>query len=159
MIAGKLTSYLAAISPKKVPQGDVISPYIFIVAGEILLIKITYKKNLTGITFGSVKGRSETFADDTTIYLERTSENLRMAVKYLKDFSEISGLQCNLDKTSVIPIGQEMDITDDNILCPDLDLSWETEFVILGFQIDNKLEKLSVNFKKCNDKVKALIVK
>ena len=142
-----------------VPQGDVISPYIFIVAVEILLIKITYTKNLTGITFGSVEGRSETFADDTTIYLERTSENLRMAVKYLKDFSEISGLQCNLDKTSVIPIGTEMDITDDNILCPDLDLTWETEFVILGFQIDNKLEKLSVNFKKCNDKVKALIVK
>ena len=92
-----------------VPQGDVISPYIFIVAVEILLIKITYTKNLTGITFGSVEGRSETFADDTTIYLERTSENLRNAVKYLKDFSEISGLQCNLDKTSVIPIGQEMD--------------------------------------------------
>ena len=52
-----------------------------------------------------------------------------MAVKYLKDFSEISGLQCNLDKTSVIPIGQEMDITDDNILCPDLELSWETELL------------------------------
>ena len=98
------------------------------------------------------KAEAKTFADDTTIYLERTSENLRMAVKYLKDFSEISGLQCNLDKTSVIPIGQEMDITDDNILCPDLELSWESEFVILGFQIDNKLEKLSLNFKNAMTK-------
>ena len=77
-----------------------------------------------------------------------------MAVKYLKDFSEISGLQCNLDKTSVIPIGQEMDITDENTLSPELELSWETEFVILGFQIDNKLEKLSVNFKNAMTKKK-----
>jgi hypothetical protein len=64
-----------------VPHGDVISPYIFIVAVEILLIKITYTRNLTGITFGCVEGRSETFADDTTIYIERTLENLRNAVK------------------------------------------------------------------------------
>ena len=43
-----------------------------------------------------------------------------------------------------------MDITDDNILCPDLGLKWEFEFTILGFEIDNKLANL---------KVKALIAK
>ena len=51
------------------PQGDVIFPYIFIVAVEVLLLKITFTKNITGITFGSIEGRSETFADDTTIYI------------------------------------------------------------------------------------------
>ena len=56
-------------------------------AVEILLIKITYTKNLTGITFGCVEGRSKTFANDTTIYIERTPENLRNAVKYLKEFA------------------------------------------------------------------------
>jgi hypothetical protein len=55
-----------------VPHGDVISPYIFTVAAEILLIQITYTRNLIGITFGCVEGRSETFANDTTIYIERT---------------------------------------------------------------------------------------
>ena len=128
-------------------------------AVEILLIKISFTKNLTGITFGSVEGRSETFADDTTIYIERTPTNLRNAVKYLSEFASISGLQCNLEKTSVIPIGTEMDITEDNILCPDLNLKWETEFTILGFNIDNKLQKINTNFDKCNDKVKSLIVK
>ena len=158
MTAVKPTSCWVATYPKKilleqgVPQGDVISPYIFIVAVEILLIKITYTRNLTGITFGCIEGRSETFADDTTIYIERTPENLRNAIKYLKEFAIISGLQCNIDKTLVIPIGTELDITDDNILCPDLELTWENEFTILGFLIDNKLAKLNNNFAKCNEK-------
>jgi hypothetical protein len=69
-----------------VPQGDVISPYIFIVAVEVLLLKITFTKNITGIKFGSVAGRNETFADDTTINIERTPENLTKSVQYLKDF-------------------------------------------------------------------------
>jgi hypothetical protein len=100
-----------------------------------------------------------TFADDTTIYIERTPENLRNAVKYLKEFAIISGLQCIIDKTSVIPIGSVLDITDNNILCPDIELTWETEFTILGLTIDNKLAKLYRSFAKCNDKVKALITK
>ena len=54
-----------------VPQGDVISPYIFIVMVEILLLKINHTKNLTGIIFAQVESRSETFADDTTIYNQK----------------------------------------------------------------------------------------
>ena len=52
-----------------------------------------------------------------------------------------------------------MDITDDNILCPELGLKWETDFTILGFYIDNKLAKLNSNIKKCTEKVKSLIAK
>ena len=63
-----------------VPQGDVISPYIFILMVEILLLKI---KNITGITFALNESRSETFADDTTIFLERNNTNLRNTTKYI----------------------------------------------------------------------------
>ena len=52
-----------------VPQGDVISPYIFILMVEIRLLKINLTKNLTGIIFAQVESRSETFADETTIFL------------------------------------------------------------------------------------------
>merc|ERR1711940_34436 len=98
-------------------------------------------------------------SDDTTIYFERTPDNLRNAIQCLKDFANLSGLQCNLEKTSVIPIGLHHDINDDNTLCPDLKLTWETEFTILGFVIDNKVQKLDSNFNKCDDKVKSLITK
>ena len=59
-----------------------------------------------------------------------------------KHFATISCLQCNLEKTSVIsyPIGDKYDITDK--LCPELAVSWENEFTLLGFQIDSRLKKL-----------------
>merc|ERR1712215_428800 len=34
-----------------VPQGDVVSPYIFLLMVEILLIKITKTKNITGVNY------------------------------------------------------------------------------------------------------------
>ena len=74
-----------------VPQGDIISPHIFILAVEVLLIKINHTKNLEGIKYGVVEGRSETFADDTTIYIERDPKYLKSAVKYINDFAMISG--------------------------------------------------------------------
>ena len=66
-----------------VPQGDVISPYIFILMVEILLIKINHTKNIKGITFAQQESRSETFADDTTIFIERSEHNLRNTTKYI----------------------------------------------------------------------------
>ena len=52
-----------------VPEGDIISHYIFILMVEILLLKLNFTKNLTGITFAKLESRSVTFADDTTIIL------------------------------------------------------------------------------------------
>ena len=70
---------------------------------EMLLIKINYSKNLKGITFATHESRSETFADDTKIFLERGESDLRKATKYIQNFYTISGLDCNIDKTNVIP--------------------------------------------------------
>ena len=140
-----------------VPQGDVISPYIFILMVEILLIKINHTKNLKGITYAQHEARSETFADDTTVFLERNEHNLRKATQYITQFHSISGLACNLDKTVVIPIGTNTDINDQ--LCPDLGMEWNDSFTLLGFQIDSKLKNLSVNFKLVKEKIKSIISK
>ena len=111
---------------------------------EILLIKITTTKNISGITFAKEEARAETFADDTTLIMERSESNLRNAINYIKHFHSISGLACNLDKTSVIPIGTNTNINDK--LCHELDMVWEENFTILGFEIDNKLCKLDKNY-------------
>ena len=113
---------------------------------ELLLLKINYTKNLTCILFAKVESRSETFADDTTIFLERTANNLRYATKVITEFHKISGLQCNLDKTVDIPIGLNTD--KHNVLCPELGMVWDDTFTILGFTLDSKLQKLDINLKK-----------
>ena len=140
-----------------VPQGDVISPYLFILMVEILLIKITNTKNITGITYATQESRAETFADDTTLFMERNEANLRNATKYIQHFHKISGLACNLDKTSVIPIGKQSNKNDQ--ICKDLKMVWDDKFTILGFDIDNKLQKLDTNFEKTKEKIKSLIRK
>ena len=124
---------------------------------EILLIKISTTKNITGITYASKESRAETFADDTTLFMERSEANLRNATKYIQHFHKISGLACNIDKTSVIPIGKNSDKND--ILCKDLKMVWDNTFTILGFDIDNKLENLDKNFEKAKEKIRALIRK
>ena len=54
-----------------VAQGDVISPYIFTLAVELLLIKINYTKLIKGINYAQDESGSETFADDTSICIRR----------------------------------------------------------------------------------------
>ena len=56
-----------------------------------------------------------------------------------------------LEKTAVIPIGGNYNTNDR--LCPELTLSWEDKFTLLGFQIDNRLRLLNDNYEKCFKKV------
>ena len=137
-----------------VPQGDVISPYIFILVVEILLIKINFTSHLKGINYSKTESRSETFADDTTIFLTRSSANLENCVKILKDFTNLSGLHCNIDKTNVIPIGGNFDPND--TLCDHLGLQWTDSFTILGFDVDNNLKTWATISKKSTKKSEKL---
>ena len=127
-----------------VPQGDVVSPYIFLLMVEILLIKITKTKNITGVNYAKLEDRASGFADDCTFFIERTEANLRKTVEILNHFWEISGLKCNIGKTKVIPVG----VFEGENICLDLKLSWENNFTILGMEIDNKL-----NFENVYNKI------
>ena len=128
-----------------------MSLYVFILAMELLLIKINNTKLIKGITYAQKEVRSETFADDTSICIKRDPRYLRRCVEFLKHFARISGLQCNLEQNAVIPIGGNYDINDK--LCPELALSWEDKFTLLGFQIDSRLKLLNKNYEKCFKKV------
>ena len=77
LMSGHLTETIQL--EQGVPQGDVISPYLNILMVEVLLIQIKHTKNLIGIKYARQEARSETFVDDTTIFLTRTESNLRYA--------------------------------------------------------------------------------
>ena len=69
-------------------------------------------------------------------------------------FSLLSGLQLNLEKTTVIPIAAADNI---NFRMHVLDLGFglENEFTVLGFKIDNKLFRLRENIVKIKQKMTA----
>ena len=79
-----------------VPQGDIISPFIFIIAVEILLIKITKSKNIIGVKIGENECRAQTFADDTTILIKREEKSLRYCIQYIEEFKKTIGIGSQL---------------------------------------------------------------
>ena len=104
-------------------------------------------KHIEGFIYAKKESRSEIFADDTPIFVKRNPEYLRKCADILK----ISGLQGNLEKTSVIPIRGNYDIEDK--LCIELTLIWANKFTLLGFQMDRRLKKLNKNYDKCFEKM------
>merc|ERR1711940_205788 len=142
-----------------VPQGDILSPYIFNICVEMLLLKITETKTLEGVTWAKSQNRCEAYADDTTIIIKRSEQNLRNLVKIITDFATISGLHANLEKTSVTPIGGVFSIEKEDQLCQNLGLKWVRKFTLLGITFDSKLEELQENFDEKILKTKSLMEK
>ena len=75
-------------------------------------------------------------------------------MKCIDAFIKISGLNCNIEKTKVVLIG---DFDRENRICQDINLDWCDEFTLLGFHIENKLENLKQNLTNINVKVNNLI--
>ena len=132
------------------------TPLIFIIAVDILLIKITSSRHIKGITLENKEEiRAQTFADDTSLLIQRCIISLLACVRYIEHFSKLSGLNAILDKTKVIPFGNNCNIKDK--IGNHLPLEWEKEFTLLGLEIDNRLEQLDCNFDRVHRKTLSLI--
>ena len=124
-------------------QGDPISPYLFVLAVELLGVSIRENKNLYGYKVKGKEHRVSQFADDTTLFLQYNERNLRLCMDILNEFYMISGLKINVDKTKVIKFGKDRDSSD--VLCPDLNLIWTDKFTSLGIEYDTKdLENITL---------------
>ena len=122
-------------------------------------MKITHTSLIEGIKFARMESRAETYADDTTIIIKRTEANLRNLVNIIQNFAKVSGLQANLDKTSVTPLGDNFSIAAEDQICKDLKLKWVTEFTLLGITFDSRLQNLYQNFEIKILKVESMIEK
>ena len=117
-------------------QGDPVSPYIFVLAAEILSEAIRDNKNIEGITIFQKEQKVSQYADDTTLFIKANERNIRYCMLTLGEFEEVSGLKVNKEKTKVVKIGEWRD--NGTILCEDLKLDWSQEFVSLGITYDIK---------------------
>ena len=93
-----------------VPQGDPLSGLIFILAIEILLIKLNNCANLkldlklrNNIQIQEIEG----YADDLVTFIPTTNDALLDLKHILTDFTKLSGLEFNCEKTEVMLISPD----------------------------------------------------
>ena len=87
-----------------VRQGDPLSPYLFIIAVEILAIAIRNREDIKGITIGGLQTKLLQFANDTTAVLSDL-DSARALFGLLEFFEKASGLKLNVKKTEAMWIG------------------------------------------------------
>ncbi|KAL9978010.1 hypothetical protein ACROYT_G015484 [Oculina patagonica] len=132
-----------------VRQGDPLSPYLFIIALEILAINIRSSKNIKGFKLSDNEEIKLTiFADDLTTFLKdkQSFENLLIM---LRDFGCCSGLKVNNGKLEALHLGDSSIKLDIGIKNMDKPLK------ILGifFSYDKK-QAVKLNFDSILDSLK-----
>ena len=75
-----------------VRQGDPLSPYLFLIAIEIMAISIRRNEQIEGIKIREEENKSLLYADDLTA----TLANIPSVIQTLDDFEKFSGLKMNL---------------------------------------------------------------
>jgi hypothetical protein len=88
-----------------VRQGDPSSPYLYLICAEILSLMIRQNDRIKGIKLRASECLLSQFADDTTLSLDGSEESFNEAIETLINFSKISGLKMNTQKTQVVWIG------------------------------------------------------
>ena len=87
-----------------VRQGCPLSALLFILAVEVLAIKIRSDPEIKGIEmFGTVEMKILQFADDATIFVDEM-DSLKKAIKQIETFGVFSGLELNKTKSSIVNI-------------------------------------------------------
>ena len=87
-----------------VRQGDPLSPYLFIIALEVLAIRIRNDDSIQGFKIGEVNVKLNLFADDMTCLL-KDKRSYTSLFRLLDDFGECSGLKVNHEKTEALAFG------------------------------------------------------
>ena len=76
-------------------QGDLLSPYIFLICLKILFIKIKSNKPKKGFKFVKLEMKLTSFADDVT-FLIKDPCSLKKLLKLIKEFGTFSSLKINV---------------------------------------------------------------
>ena len=132
-------------------QGCPISPYLFLLAIEILGISIRNNKLIKGIQIGNQEFKMSMYADDTTCFLNGDSESITNLFNTLDSFSKFSGCKVNILKSEGIWLGslkgsQEKPYAQKGLV-------WkQSTFSCLGIQFSldlNRLFDLNFNGRLC----------
>jgi exonuclease III len=151
-------------------QGDVISPIIFNICYQVLILKLELTLQINkvelpvpsteGLEFVGAENRVSyrgkkvfAFADDCNILAALTDQNITNIVDILNDYGLISGLTCNVQKSNILLIGDNpaptRGITESS-------LNLEEELTILGFTVNNRDSMINDNWNNIIEKINGL---
>ncbi len=82
-----------------------LSPYLFILAAEILSNAIRKDNEINGLKIGDTVHKICQYVDDTSLFMPFGVKSIDAALDTFHKFHQISGLKVNLDKTEIFPIG------------------------------------------------------
>jgi hypothetical protein len=127
-------------------QGDPLSPYLFLIAAEILGIMIRKNDKIRGIQIEDTHYKLGQYADDTQLYLNGTESSMSEALQTLQLFYGMSGLKINIEKTQAVWIGSKSQCMD--MLCKDYKLDWNPrKFKVLGINFSTDVHEIwELNF-------------
>lgn len=161
------------------PQGEVLSPGQYNIGNQILLFRLELDSGMASV-FQHMVGparpyplgfhteycntkfknelnretdKTEGFVDDTSVIIKRTNEGIKCLKTILTEFSKVSGLNANLQKTQIMAIG---DLTNLEVL-NNAGMTVVDEITLLGMKSDNKIEKLHDNFEVVLKKVLGIV--
>ena len=129
-------------------QGDPISPYIFLLCGEILAHMIRQNDNIKGYSVNEQEVKISQYADDTSLFLDGSAESFEYCIHTVLEYAKYSGLAMNYEKTKVIWFGCKRTPTD--IFLPEMNFQWNpTSFNILGVDFTVDLKNITdINIEK-----------
>ena len=135
-----------------VRQGDPLSPYLFLLAIEILAGAIRRDKDIKGVQFGQYEIKQILYADDISLFVkDRYSIN---RFQYIFDeFGKISGLKINKGKTNFLWLGEEKGRPEIHLFG---NLVQEIKILGIYFSLDVKAKE-NLNFKEILSKIKRLL--
>ena len=92
-------------------QGCPLSALLFILVVEVLALRINQNRNIKGFTLsdpklGSKELKNVQYADDSILIL-KSKESIQPSIKEIQEFSTVSGLNLNLDKTEGLWLGRD----------------------------------------------------
>ena len=134
-----------------VMQGFPPAGFLFVLAIEMLLIRIRADKNIRGITINNSEIKLNAFADDITNFLADLP-SAEVLLSELEKFGRVSGLNCNVGKCKIMAISaqpQQVFSFNSEII------EWVKEMLITGINFTlNPDTYLETNYKEVVEKLR-----